>query len=240
MGMPITIEVVGTGNEALVERAFAYFDEVDRRFSTYRPDSEMSAINDGRVEKAAYSDEMREVLALAEATRRESDGYFDIRRPDGKLDPSGIVKGWAIRNAAAIVAASGARDFFIDAGGDIQSAGNNASGAPWRVGIRSPFSQTGIIKVVCPRGKGIATSGTYVRGQHIYDPHAPQRPIEDVVSLTVIGPDVLEADRFATAAFAMGTAGIHFIERMPGLEGYLVHSNGRATLSSGFGAYCVS
>ena len=134
------------------------------------------------------------------------------------------MKGWAIRNAAAIIAASGARDFFVDAGGDIQSSGRNAAGKEWSVGIRNPFDAEEIIKVVYPRGRGIATSGTYVRGQHIYDPHAPGRPIVDIVSLTVIGPDVLEADRFATAAFAMGRAGIFFIEETPGLEGYIVDS----------------
>ena len=95
-------------------------------------------------------------------------------------------------------------------------------GEDWTIGIRNPFNEREIIKAVTPKGRGIATSGTYVRGQHIYDPHRPGRPIEDIVSLTVIGPDVLEADRFATAAFAMGKAGIHFIEEMPGLEGYVV------------------
>ena len=81
--------------------------------------------------------------------------------------------------------------------------------------------------MIQPRGHGIATSGTYVRGQHIYDPHKPERPIVDIVSLTVIGTDVLEADRFATAAFAMGRAGIEFIEQRDGLEGYVVDRNGR-------------
>ena len=104
---------------------------------------------------------------------------------------------------------------------------------------RNPFDGQQIIKVVHPRGRGVATSGTYVRGEHIYNPHAPDRPIADIVSLTVIGPDVLEADRFATAAFAMGRAGIQFIEAMPGLEGYVVDRSGRATLTSGFGDYCA-
>jgi FAD:protein FMN transferase len=149
------------------------------------------------------------------------------------------VKGWAIRNAAAIVAQSGAHDFYVEAGGDIQSLGLNADGKPWSVGIRNPFNAAEIIKIVYPRGRGIATSGTYVRGQHIYDPHHRERPIEDIVSLTVLGPDVLEADRFATAAFAMGRAGIHFIEETPGLEGYLVDCNRRATLTSGFEACCT-
>jgi FAD:protein FMN transferase len=239
MGMPITVDVVGALDSCLLDWVFAYFDEVDRRFSTYKPDSEISEINQGRLVRSGYSDEMREVLALAEATKCETDGYFDIRKADGSLDPSGIVKGWAIRNAAAILADAGVRDFFIDAGGDIQSWGKNASGEEWSVGIRNPFNETEIIKIVYPHGRGVATSGNYVRGQHIYDPHAPDAPPADIVSLTVIGPDVLEADRFATAAFAMGKLGIEFIEDMPGLEGYVVHSGGRGTLTSGFAACCA-
>ena len=238
MGMPITVDVGAGADGSILDAVFAYFEGVDRRFSTYKTDSEIEAINRARLAEADYSDEMREVLALAEQTKRETDGFFDIRKPDGSLDPSGIVKGWAIRNAARIVAETGARDFFIDAGGDIQSSGKNPSGNEWSVGIRNPFNTEQIIKVVHPRGRGIATSGTYIRGQHIHNPHAPEDPIVDIVSLTVIGPDVLEADRFATGAFAMGKDGIHFIEQMPGLEGYVVDKNGRATLTSGFGAFC--
>ncbi len=241
MGMPITVEIAGSGDAAAaIESAFAYFDAVDRRFSTYKDDSEISAINQGRLGEAAYSGEMREILALAEKTRRETHGYFDIRTAVGTLDPSGIVKGWAIRNAAALVARSGARDYYVDAGGDIQAAGHNGEGKAWRVGIRNPFDRAQIIKVVEPRGKGIATSGTYARGQHIYDPYARGAPIEEIVALTVIGSDVLEADRFATAAFAMGRDGISFIEQTPDLEGYLVDRNGRATYTSGFESYCTS
>jgi FAD:protein FMN transferase len=239
MGMPITVEVVGAAHAGLVDRVFAYFEGVDRRFSTYRSDSEVSAINQARIAEANYSCEMREVLAIAEQTKQQTGAFFDVRTADGALDPSGIVKGWAIRNAAAILDSSGARDFFIDAGGDIQSAGRNAAGNEWSVGIRNPFDQTEIIKVIYPKGRGVATSGTYVRGQHIYNPHAPGRPIEDIVSLTVIGPDVMEADRFATAAFAMGGEGIAFIEEMPDLEGYVVDRGGRATLTSGFQGYCA-
>jgi thiamine biosynthesis lipoprotein len=237
MGMPITVEIVGATSEALHAQAFAYFEDVDRRFSPYRADSELSEINAGTIAMDCVSDDMREVLALAERTKCETGGYFDARRPDGRLDPSGIVKGWAILNAARLLVANGARDFFVDAGGDIQPGGGNAKGEPWSVGIRSPFNPAEIVKVVYPRGVGVATSGTYVRGQHIYDPHAPGRTIDDILSLTVIGPDVLEADRFATAAFAMGKAGIGFIERLPGCEGYMIAAGGIATMTSGFERY---
>ncbi len=240
MGMPITIEIVGARDGAVIAAAFAVFDAVDRRFSTYRTDSEIAAINSGRARPADYSAEMHAVFELAEQTRIESGGYFDMRRPTGALDPSGIVKGWAIRNAACLIAATGARDFFVDAGGDIQSAGLNAAGEPWRVGIRSPFDETAIIKVVEPRGHGIATSGSYVRGRHIRNPHAPADPLDEIVSLTVIAADVLEADRFATAGFAMGRDGIHFIDERPGLEGYAVDRAGRATPTSGFGDFVTS
>jgi thiamine biosynthesis lipoprotein len=240
MGMPITVEIVGRAPERLVDDVFDYFAAVDARFSVFKPDSEISALNQGRVAAADVSAEMQEVLALADRTRRETDGYFEIRRADGTLDPCGIVKGWAIRNAAALVRRSGVRDFFVDAGGDIQTGGLNADGEDWKIGIRNPFNEREIIKAVAPKGRGIATSGTYVRGQHIYNPREPGRKIEDIVSLTVIGPDVLEADRFSTAAFAMGKDGIHFIEDLPGFEGYVVDAQGIATQTSGFKAFVTS
>src|SRR6185312_4966358 len=219
MGMPITVDTGKMADGTLVHMVFDYFAQIDRRFSTYRADSEISAINRGDVPISDWSGEMTEVLALAEQTKNETDGYFDIRKPDGSLDPSGIVKGWAINNAAWIVRVAGISHFFIEAGGDIQTSGKNALGKDWSVGIRNPFKTDEIIKVVYPRGRGVATSGTYVRGQHIYDPRGPEGPIKDIVSLTVIGADVLEADRFATAAFAMGKDGIFFLEETPGLEG---------------------
>lgn len=238
MGMPVTVDIDGALGSVLVDTIFEYFEQIDRRFSTYRTDSEISAINRGDLPVRDWSGEMMEVLALGAQTRTETGGYFDIRKPDGSLDPSGIVKGWAIRNAAGIVQRAGISDFFIEAGGDIQSCGTNASGLDWSIGIRNPFNADEIIKVVYPRGHGVATSGTYVRGQHIYNPLGAGDPVTEIVSLTVIGSDVLEADRFATAAFAMGRDGILFLEQTPGLEGYVVDSNRRATPTSGFGAFC--
>jgi thiamine biosynthesis lipoprotein len=234
MGMPVTIDIVGTTDPDLHERAFAYLETVDRRFSTYRDDSEISAINAGRIDAEACSAEMEEVFAIAALTQAETEGYFDIRRPDGTLDPSGIVKGWAIRNAARLLSDAGAHNFFVDAGGDIQCSGTNEAGGEWSAGIRNPFDPSQHVKTVYPKGRGIATSGTYVRGQHIYNPFQPQAALDEVVSLTVIGRDVLEADRFATAAFAMGARGIDFIEAQPGLEGYQIDAAGIATMSSGF------
>jgi thiamine biosynthesis lipoprotein len=80
----------------------------------------------------------------------------------------------------------------------------------------------------------VATSGTYVRGNHIYNAKAYDQRMDEIVSLTVIGPNIYEADRFATAAFAMGKSGISFIEKLPRFESYQIDNKGIATFTSGF------
>jgi thiamine biosynthesis lipoprotein len=240
MGMPITVEIIDCLYARLLGDIFAYFDAIDRRFSVFRPDSEIIAFNRGRLARTEISAQLREVLALADQTRRRTHGYFDICRPDGLIDPSGIVKGWAIRNAARLIDAAGAKNYFIDAGGDIQSRGKSVDGTDWKIGIRNPFNDREIIKIVHPLGLGVATSGSYARGDHIYNPHQPDHPIADIVSLTVIGADVMQADLYATAGFAMGNGGIYFIEETPQLEGYAIDMNGVATQTTGFGTFVVS
>ena len=237
MGMPITVSVVDPAvTPELFDQVFMYFDYVDRTFSTYKPDSEVSRINRGELTLAQASEDVRTIWDLAEQTREETDGYFDIRH-NGAYDPLGLVKGWAIFNAAELVRAAGYADFYVEAGGDIQAVGKNAQGQPWRVGIRNPFNMQEIVKVLALSNAGIATSGTYIRGAHIRNPKDPTDPLTDVVSLSVIGPDVYEADRFATAAFAMGRKGINFIEKLADFEGYMIDRNRQAMFTSGFGRY---
>jgi thiamine biosynthesis lipoprotein len=236
MGMPITVEVVDTIPSSAFEAVFDYFICIDERYSTYKPGSEISRVNRG-LPRAEWSDEMNHVLQLCEDTKRETNGYFDAMRSDGVVDPSGLVKGWSIHNAANMLTRHGAENFYIEAGGDIQVHGCNEAGSAWSVGIRNPFDAAEIIKVVQLHNEGIATSGSYIRGAHIYNPHDNFKPAQAVQSLTVVGPNVYEADRFATAAYAMGTPGIAFIESLPGLEGYMVDSRKTATLTSGFGRY---
>src|SRR3989441_1352898 len=238
MGMPITVEVVDPGvTEADIENVFASFRAVDDTFSTHKEHSEISKINRGELCEEEYSDEMKTILALSEQTRQETRGYFDIYH-NGIADPSGIVKGWAILQAAHMLKEAGFTNFYIDAGGDIE-VGGKKGGNSWRIGIRTPFNRKEIVKVLAVTDKGIATSGTAIRGQHIYNPHNPVTPLQEIVSLTAIGPNVYEADRFATAAFAMGKRGIYFIEQLPGFEGYMIDASARATFTSGFERYVL-
>jgi thiamine biosynthesis lipoprotein len=213
---------------------------VDGIFSTYKNDSEISAINRGGLSSEKWSNDMKEVFNLSEETKRLTGGYFDIISRDDKYDPSGLVKGWAISKAAKLLKRREVKNFYIEAGGDIQTSGKNTSGLPWSVGVQNPFSsKKEVVKTLRLKDCGIATSGTYIRGQHIYNPKNKNEILDDVVSLTVIASDIYEADRFATAAFAMGKTGIGFIEQLPGFEGYQIDRNGIATATSGFNKYCA-
>ena len=239
MGMPITVEILDTNaTEADIESVFAYFRSIDATFSTYKEESEISKMKRGELAEEESSAAVKTILALSEQTRQETWGYFDIQH-DRIIDPSGIVNGWAIFQAAQMLKEAGFVNYYIDAGGDIQVAGMN-NGNPWRIGIRNPFNRDENVKVLAITDKGVATSGTAIRGQHIYNPHQQEKPIQDIVSLTVIGPNVYEADRFATAAFAMGKRGIYFIEQLVGFEGYMIDSSARATYTSGFERYVLN
>lgn len=236
--MTVMIEISDKANEEIFQKIFSYFEHIDKKFSTYKDDSEISKINKGILNKESWSEEMKEVFYLADETKKSTKGYFDILTPEKKIDPSGIVKGWAIKNASHLLKSEGYKNFYINAGGDIELSGKNKDGVPWTIGIRNPQKIEENVKVLALTNKGVATSGNYVRGAHIYNPIEKERG-SDVASLTVIGPNIYEADRFATAAFAMGEKGIYFIEKLPGLEGYMINKKGMATMTSGFENYVL-
>lgn len=237
MGMPITVEIIDlAATENIFQSVYDYFSHIDETFSTYKITSEISAINNSGKPRGEWSEEMNMIFLLAEETRKATGGYFDIKKPDGGYDPSGIVKGWAIWNAAKLLEKRGFENFYVDAGGDIQPQGHNSDGGKWSVGIKNPWNASENVKVVYVTDEGVATSGTYIRGEHIYNPKTGAAANE-MMSLTVIGPNIYEADRFATAAFAMGKNAIHFIESLPGFEGYMIDNDKIATMTTGFEKY---
>ncbi len=138
MGMPITVEIVDKKVSSAINGVFDYFKSVDSKYSTYKHSSEITRINNG-LPKAKWSSEMKTVLDLCEQTRDQTGGYFNINH-DGKIDPSGLVKGWAINNAAKMLLKIGISNFYIEAGGDIQVSGVSSTKEPWLIGIRNPFN----------------------------------------------------------------------------------------------------
>ncbi len=238
MGMPVRVNLADDfAKEKDIEEVFEYFRLIDKRFSTYKEQSEISKINDGRLRIEEASGEMKKILRLCEETKEETSGYFNIEK-NGKIDPSGLVKGYAIWQAALILEKKKYKNFYVEIAGDGEVHGLN-NGKVWKIGIENPFNRMEIIKVVGLSNKGIATSGNYIRGVHIYNPLSG-KGAADIASVTVIGDNVYEADRFATAAFAMGEKGIVFLENKEGFEGYMVLKNKKAVFTSGFEKFVIS
>jgi thiamine biosynthesis lipoprotein len=237
MGMPVTVQVVDKTAEAeALDRVFEDFSLLDRTFSPFRPDSKVSRINRGELQLDEAGGLAEQAIALCRQYERATHGYFSAWIA-GRFDPSGLVKGWAIDRACSILDGYGYRDFFVDAGGDVQTRGHNADGRPWRVGVRHPIERQKVARVVLASGLAVATSGTYEKGEHIIDPHTG-KPANALLSFTVVGPDILQADVYATAGFAMGSGGLEFVARSRGYEAFAIDRNLRALYTVGFEALC--
>jgi FAD:protein FMN transferase len=229
MGMPIIVELRDTSaHPALLDDVFDWFRDVDATFSTYREDSEINRIDRGELAAAQASPEVREVLDRCDELRLETRGYFDVRAA-GRLDPSGLVKGWSVDRAAAFLETAGVDSFLISAGGDIV-----ARGGPWRIGIQHPRERQHVAAVLEAYDLAIATSGGYVRGDHVINPYTGKAP-GGVLSVTVIGPDLGTADAYATAAFAMGDeAAAEWLVRLRRYEAMIVLEHEVVLTTPGF------
>ena len=234
--MPITVDVRDRADPLTFDAIFADLRHIDAVFSPFKPESAVSHINSGALAITDAPPLVREVLDLCRTYEERTHGFFSAWR-EGRLDPSGLVKGWAIKRAAALLDARGHRHYFVDAAGDVRTRGERAPGLPWRVGIRHPVERDKVVRVVLANDLAVATSGTYEKGSHIYDPHTG-RAATELLSLTVLGPSIVDADVFATAAFAMGGDALAFIEEQPGYEAYAIGHDLRGTWTSGFDAYC--
>jgi thiamine biosynthesis lipoprotein len=140
MGMPILVDVRDDGiDEDLLDDMFDWFRWVDETFSTYRHDSEISRLNRGELSLEHAHADLVGVLDRCEELRLETSGYFDVRAatPD-VVDPSGLVKGWAVDRAAALLDEAGLRNYAVNAAGDMRLRGRAVPELHWRVGIRHP------------------------------------------------------------------------------------------------------
>jgi thiamine biosynthesis lipoprotein len=234
MGMPISLALRGRHahdelGEAAWQRALAILRDADRVFSTYRHDSEISRVDRGELRVEDCSADVHEVLRLAEQARAESGGAFDVRRrnEDGRvvLDPSGVVKGWAVQRASSALSSLDDTDFCLSAGGDLVCRTVLADSPGWRIGIEDPFDPSRLVAVVPIRDGGVATSGLSRRGAHITDPRTGTTPVS-LASVTVVAPDLTWADIDATAAFVLGADALPWLESRPDRSGVLVRSDG--------------
>ncbi|HEX4291510.1 MAG TPA: FAD:protein FMN transferase [Trebonia sp.] len=257
MGTVVSFDVPAAAvADGSLDAAVRWLHWVDRVFSPYRPDSDVSLLAAAEVTVDGCAPEVAEVISACTAVRLCSGGYFTAA-PGGVFDPSGYVKGWAVERAAAILSAAGSSNHLVNGGGDVQCAGGRPRSSlapapvpdspapagppspapgeePWRVGIADPLRRGRLALVVEAADSAVATSGIAERGAHIVDPHLG-RPAAGLASLTVVGPSLALADAYATAAFAMGPARARdWTESLPDYEAYAITEDGDTWQTPGF------
>ncbi|MEU1042082.1 FAD:protein FMN transferase [Streptomyces sp. NPDC005551] len=239
MGTVFSFDVRGgepAAVRAALDEAVVQLHEVDEMFSTYRQDSQVMRLARGELSVGECDPQVAEVLALGAEAERLSEGWFSTTY-EGRLDPTGIVKGWAGERAARHIAAAGASGVSVNGGGDVQLCGVPGPARPWRVGVSDPLRPGSLAAVVSAAGAdelAVATSGTAERGAHIVDPRTGRPAVTDLLAVTVVGPRLTWADAWATAAFAMGSRQAPaWLESLPGVEALLITAGDEVRCTDG-------
>ena len=174
----------------------------DRRavLSTYRADSQVSRLDRGELRSSdAHPLVADAVASCASRPRARTDGAFDAWLPGDAggcaFDPSGLVKGWAVERAAALLAdLPGVSACMQRRGGDIAVVARRgpprrgADAITWRIGIEDPRDLTRSAEVVTVTRGAVATSGTAARGAHALRPGRAGGWSAGRAPLTVHGP----------------------------------------------------
>lgn len=203
--------------------------EADRVFSTWRPASPLSQLRSGarELEALAGADAalIAEVFSRCALVRELTGGAFDPWAMPGGVDPTGLVKGWAVARALERLAAGGVEAALVNAGGDIGVLGQ-LGGRPWRVGVRHPGQPEAFLSAVVEVRAAIATSGDYERPGQLIDP-ASGRAARVAASATVTGPELDLVDALATGLAVGGRGVLRAIDALAGYAAYLVTDDGR-------------
>lgn len=234
MGTVFSIDIRDPGEwSAAIADVVAWLHRVDATFSTYQATSDISRIRRGELRVTEADPMVADVLELCALAQHETGGFF-TPLPDGRIDPTGLVKGWAIERASALLHSAGSTNHAVSGGGDMQLAGEAVPGRPWQVGIVNPRDPTEVLATVGGADCAVATSGVGERGAHIVNPFTGRAVDTGLLSATVVGPRLTQADAYATGAFVMGKAGVGWVESLPGHEALLVDEAGRQLRTTGW------
>ncbi|MGF7238692.1 MAG: FAD:protein FMN transferase [Frankia sp.] len=231
MGTVFTIDIRDAGDWAdAIANVVGWLHHVDRVFSTYKADSDISRLQRRELRLADADPDLADVLDLCTQVESATGGHFSALRC-GQIDPTGLVKGWAIEAASQRLREYCSANHAVNGGGDIQLAGQAAPDRLWTVGISDPHDRGRIMTTITGRDFAVATSGTAERGAHIADSFTG-RPVTHLASATVTGPSLTWVDAYATGAFAMGLDAMAWINTIPAHAVLLVDTDGRQHAST--------
>ncbi len=205
-----------------------------------------------------YKAESPRIPAAAEiSAARALVGWKKVQRAEGKvflpergmaLDFGGFGKEYAVDFVAQLAVDHGLPCALVDFGHDLRAIGAPPGRPAWHVGLEDPQKPGATSGSVALVGRGIASSGDYIRGftvdgkrfGHIIDPRTGWPVANGCVQATVIAGSCLQAGVLSTTAFVLGVPkGLEFIQACPGAEGLILAAQTRAQ-TRGFFHYVVA
>ncbi|MCL5048821.1 MAG: FAD:protein FMN transferase [Firmicutes bacterium] len=201
----------------------------DEIFSTYKPESPISQIQKGtfysRDVSKSTTDDIEEVITLCRKAKDLTKGWFDPWHGPVGFDPTGLVKGWSIQKVARLIFSYGPDAVSVNGGGDVYCLAGDPE-YKWRFAVAHPWKKDAVAGIV-ETGHAVATSGTYERGNHFFDPLGYVGT--PIISSTVTGPDLAMADAFATALAVGGLEAAKALDELPEYGYYLIDKDGNET-----------
>ncbi|MFC6176334.1 FAD:protein FMN transferase [Companilactobacillus huachuanensis] len=211
MNIPFTVKLATTDpDEVVMEQLKLATDkinhrlvEIDRDFSPFRTDSLVSKYQRGDRNPILDSNDFQIVYGQAILAEQMTDKIFTPYF-DGKFDPTGLVKGWAIEQTfdkylTPLLDDPKIEGISLNGGGDIKFATKVNSEFCWGIGIEDPDNLQRILATYYLKNGAIATSGDSKRGEHI----VRQIP-NKIEQVTVVDKSLVTADIWATVGVSAG------------------------------------
>ena len=168
------------------------------------------------------------------------------RTPGMALDFSAIAKGYGVDVVGQYLEQRGVDNYMVEIGGEVRCRGNSPAGTPWTIGIRNPryhdepSGPAGLYKLAL-KDRSLATSGNYEnyyerdgrRYAHTINPKTGFPVEHTLLSASVLAPDCMTADAYATAFMVIGTdSAVALSRRLPELDVLLVYGDAAGGLAT--------
>jgi thiamine biosynthesis lipoprotein len=189
----------GVDLHAAIDASFAAIETVHRLMSFQERASELSLLNElGRDAVAALHPWTRIVLAAAAEFREQSGGAFNAAvGPGGRIDLSGIAKGFAVDKAVEALRSAGVENGVVNAGGDLVIFGDDAR----EVEVRDPADPSRILGTMMIHNSALASSGRVV------DPQTG-RFVQSIIGSSVRAPTCMAADALTKVVGVLGEGAV--------------------------------
>jgi thiamine biosynthesis lipoprotein len=180
------------------------------------------------------------LLALVGYTRLKFDGT-NLTMPKGmQVDMNAIAQGYTVDVLCSFLESKGILNYLVEVGGEVRARGKNAAEQVWSVGVDKPNEnlnpENRFQVIVSLDSAALATSGNYrkfwvdentgIKYAHTINPKTGYPVKSKLLSATVVAPDCMTADAWATACMVVGEEKAkEFIKANKDLEAYFVYSD---------------